>query len=336
MGQSVRNLLPPDFRLYRSPWFDAKSEERNYDPVAIGQELQIEYLTSGSPRFSVEDMAVAARTVSDPIERRKIEFVDGQMVVRGEQEFGELWIFERPVPGNSYVLAIDPSSGNANRSGKQGSKVVTSQTSLMVLNTAEFPKRAAVAAYFQSRQLDPGWTARLGTMLGHEYNHALMIFEVTGLGQAVLVTLIGSGQKRAMYDRFYYQKRSKPDEKGRDHRVGWWNNTATRPLLEQAIADNLLVVDVRDSRVMEQLQAFVWSYSGSELQGRAQEGYNDDGVITLGLALIGSEQCKGVVNERGEPEKDWSDVLDAHRLGSKKYEDILRDLFDTIRSRKTP
>lgn len=294
------NISPPNWKRLRSPWFDRKVVEKNNDPVLIGQELQIEYLASGSPRFNSAVLEALRVTLSQPVKTFRPVFV-ADTVQLIEEAGGPLHVFALPKPGNSYVVGADAASGEA---GGTSSQPRASKTGIVVTDTTEFPKAASVAATLSSAQLEPANAAQLITLLCRMYNNALAVPEINGPGIAVLQALKGKGQKKPMYSFIYRQERSSPDAQGQTFRLGWFNNTSTRPILEKQISDYLTRLRVSDYRLLDELMSFIWTVVGDTVRGKAAKGCNDDLVISLGLSLLGAERWRG--KRTAEPESSMT------------------------------
>lgn len=318
--------LPEDFRDYRSPWFDQKCDERQNDPVLIGQELQIEYVGAGDPRFGASNIEEAEKTVVDPVKQLIVEPLRGKLEYT-ESINGTLLTFKDPEPKHSYVIGVDPASGQSEK-GK-GARI-RSRSGIVVLDSTNWPEEPEVVATFQSPQMDPGWLSRLTADLAMKYNGALVCPETNGPGPAVIVTLLGSGTGKPMYVHLYTQQRSAPDQQGRRFRFGWNNNNQTRPLMEQAIANSLLKTRVCDQRIIDELITFVWHVSGSEARGKADRGFTDDLVIAFGLALLAAERWNGERKDEETGKVLWDDLLDEYRRGERDFKSMVDVLMGSI------
>jgi len=320
------HITPDDYLEFTSPWFEEECERRGHDQTTIAQELQIQYLQSGSPRFAPDLIQLAAKRVAIPEKRIRVEFEYGTMRMTDDGG-GDLWIYAAPQPHHSYVVGVDPASGSAEASTK---KVKSSKSSVLVLDTTEWPERTSLAAVYSSRQLDPGWLARLSTHVATIYNRALMVPEVTGPGIALLTALLGSGHEEPMYIHIIRTRRSRPDERGNVHRIGWDTNSATRPLLEHSIATNLAKTVNFDLRLVEELQTYVWQVSGDAVRGKPAPGNTDDLVMAYGLALQGADQWNGFRRGEAPAEQTIDSMLDEYRRGKINLESIYALFGDKV------
>lgn len=284
------NISPPNWKRLRSPWFDRKVIEKNNDPMLIGQELQIEYLASGSPRFDSAVLEALRVTLSEPVKTFRPVFV-ADTVQLIEEAGGPLHVFALPQPGHTYTIGADAASGEAG-SGTLGHSRA-SKTGIVVTDNTDFPRKVSVVATMSSAQLEPANAAQLIALLGRMYNNALAVPEVNGPGIAVLQALKGKGQKKPMYHFIYRQERTRPDAQGQTFRLGWCNNNSTRPILEKQISDYLTKLRIADYRLLDELMSFIWTVVGDTVRGKAAKGCNDDLVMSLGLSLLGAERWHG-------------------------------------------
>jgi len=322
------HITPDDYLELTSPWFEEECERRGHDPSTIAQELQIQYLQSGSPRFSVDLLQLAAQRIARPLKQIRVIFDHGSMNMV-EDIGGDLWIYDTPKPKHSYVIGVDPASGSADVSTR---KVKTSKSAVVVLDTTEWPSSVRLVAVYSSRQLDPGWLARLSTHLARTYNGGLMVPEINGPGLALLTSLMGSGHEAPMYVHIIRTRRSRPDEKGHSYRVGWSTDVSSRPLIERAIANFISKTAPFDLRLVEELQTYVWKVSGDHVRGAAAPGTTDDLVISYGLCLNGAEQWNGLREHEVDEEQTIDALLDEYRHGRINLESIYAMFGDKVGS----
>jgi hypothetical protein len=241
---------------------------------------------------------------------------------------GGLCVYKDPEPGHSYTVGADCASGSANEPGQRDT--THSKCGFVVTDTTFYPK-VEVAAVFSASQLDPGWLALLATEVAKLYHQAMVCPETNGPGVAMLTAFLGSGHKKPMYTKLYRQKRSGPDENGDYYRLGWNNNATTRPLMEKFIADALRTTPIRDSRLIDQLQTFVWTITGQTIRGKAAPGCHDDLVISLGLSIAAGEQWRGL--RTGEPavELSFDTLVSEAREGKMTMEEVVYKVVDASR-----
>jgi len=253
--------------VIRSPWYDAECERRSDTDIA--QELDINYLQSGSPFFNLQ--AISGQNVWKHIERKspfdpipfgrfiKVHLVniDNKIEVRESKE-GWLRIFELPKSGMQYVLSADTSEGLAKRDEAFG--VVRDKWTRNVVACANghYPpddwaiKLAYIAKFFKDCDVVP-----------ENNNH----------GHSVTSDL------KNMDVRLYYTK----NKEGNVIKAGFTTDVRTRPLmldqLEEEIRKN--VFEMRDEVVIGQAKTFVYN----QKNGRPEADGNclDDGIIALAI-----------------------------------------------------
>ncbi len=124
--------------------------------------------------------------------------------------------------------------------------------------------------------------------IASEYNNALLVVENANIGWDVVNTIIERG-----YPNLYYSPRSYGElnvdkwmaKMESDNTVpGFTNSTRTRPLVisktETYIRERTFTF--RSKRLLEELRVFIWQNG----KAQAQNGYNDDLVMALGIGLF--------------------------------------------------
>jgi hypothetical protein len=126
--------------------------------------------------------------------------------------------------------------------------------------------------------------------LSTEYNEALLVIENANIGWAVIQQVIDRGYSNLFYmskDLKYvdvqHQLHNKFRAEERGMVAGFSTTMKTRPLiiskLEQYIREK--EVTIRSTRLIDELFTFIWVGNRAE----AMRGYNDDLVMSLGIAL---------------------------------------------------
>ena len=134
-------------------------------------------------------------------------------------------------------------------------------------------------------------TRTFGNMLvsvATEYNNALLVVENANVGWDVVNTIIEKG-----YQNLYYSPRAYGElnidkwmaKMDSEQTVpGFTTSAKTRPLviskLEAYIRDRHFIF--RSKRLLEELRVFIWQNG----KAQAQNGYNDDLVMALGIGLF--------------------------------------------------
>jgi hypothetical protein len=134
-------------------------------------------------------------------------------------------------------------------------------------------------------------TRTFGNMLvsvATEYNNALLVVENANIGWDVVNTIIEKG-----YPKLYYSPRAYGemqmdkwlDKMDKEQTVpGFTTSAKTRPLviskMESYIREKVFVF--HSKRLLEELRVFIWQHG----KAQAQNGYNDDLVMALGIGLF--------------------------------------------------
>lgn len=191
----------------------------------------------------------------------------------------KLVMWEMPRPGKLYVVAVDASHGL-----EQDNAVV------QVLRVGDrWEKDEQVAEW--AGDLPPTELAVVAALIGRIYRDksmdldALMAVECNpgspgGTTQAEL--------ERLGYNNFYVQQRPHTTTGQMATVYGWWTTTGTRPYLVNTLIEFLKREDVliNSPKLIEEMGSFVKSKSASgRWHFEAFEGYHDDRIIALGIAL---------------------------------------------------
>lgn len=264
-------ILPWNLRPDR----DKKWKEKQVKELGIrlfGQEYDCDFLSSGT---NVIDLATLKEYEENSIK------IDGdvrpQMGVRDPIEFrysNNLWIWELPKDGNSYIVCADPARGDG-----------TDYSAAHVLNLETLEQ----VAEFQ-QQITPKEFADILVNLATEYKDALLIVEYNGLGPAVLQQIIDRNYKNTFYSsldlkvievqrqiitRYYAEeKKLKP---------GFTTTISSRPLLISKLQAYFRerMVDIHSIRTITELKTFIWENG----KAQAAQNYNDDLTMALCLGL---------------------------------------------------
>lgn len=219
------------------------------------------FRVSGETWLEPEHLDRLRAGVRQPVERRLLKL--------GEQKHGELRIYEYPVPGESYIIAADPSEGGG---GDEAALVI------MHHQSGRF-----VAAWDHARTK----AASLGLLLndvGRMYNTALVAVERQewrGGGSR------GGKTTLAELSKVYPRSRIYHDEKGA---IGWSTDGSTRPLLwgELAKAIEHGLVDSPDAKTVGEAASIVVGDDGrpaARKKGKRKSDSADDGLfVSWGIA----------------------------------------------------
>ena len=156
-----------------SPWFEEQISNANGDMRKINQELLCSFLGSGDNFIAEEYLKrIEEHEVKPPIRQ---EYVDLNM-----------WIWEDPIEGEDYIMAIDVSPGH----GEDSSTVNILKTSEVIeekvikekgkIKKKKIKKHIVeqVAEYYG--KITPQQLAEVGYQFGKKYNNAYAVIDITG------------------------------------------------------------------------------------------------------------------------------------------------------------
>jgi hypothetical protein len=136
--------------------------------------------------------------------------------------------------------------------------------------------------------------ARALMTMATEYNSALLVIENANVGWAVIQEVLDSNYPNLFYsssDLQYVdvenQMTNKINSLEKKMTPGFTTSNKTRPLviskLESYIRNKEVII--HSNRLIEELNVFIWKSSGTSAKAEAMEGYNDDLVMAMGIAL---------------------------------------------------
>lgn len=199
--------------------------------------------------------------ISEPLEKRGID--------------SNLWIWEYPDAAKSYMVVADVARGD----GQDYS----------AFHVVDIETLTQVAEY--KGKLDTKSYGNFLVSIATEYNDALLIIENANIGWAAIQQAIDRDYKNLYYS---YKEHGYVDvqvqlAKGYDLKnksdmvPGFTMSSLVRPMiiskLETYCRERLPVI--KSKRLIEELYVFIWNGSRAE----ALKGYNDDLVMSFGIAL---------------------------------------------------
>ena len=222
------------------------------------QECYCDFSTSGDIVFYPEYIEYYEKTyIKDPLERRGAD--------------QNLWVWENPDYTRDYVVIADVARGD----GKDYSAfhVIDVESNVQV---AEYKGQIGTKEY-----------GHLLVGIATEYNEALLVIENANIGWATIQVAIDRN-----YRNLYYSQRSdSPNvdsyfDKYMDTSkmiAGFTMSSRTRPMVigkfQEYISDK--GVTIQSKRLVEEMKTFIWKNGRPE----AQQGYNDDLVMSFGIAM---------------------------------------------------
>ena len=255
------------FLLIKLPWFVHPERDESWrrtqdellgDPRIAAQECDCDFSTSGEVVFYPEYIEYYEKTfIKDPLERRGAD--------------RNLWIWEPCDYSRTYMVIADVARGD----GKDNSAfhIIDVENSVQV---GEYKGQLGTKEY-----------GHLLVGIATEYNNALLVIENNSIGWSTIQTVIDRG-----YDNLYYSPRGgevRADsyfDRYMDTSkmvAGFTMSSRTRPMVigkfQEYISDK--GVTFYSKRLLEEMKTFIWKNGRPE----AQSGYNDDLVMSFGVAM---------------------------------------------------
>ena len=258
-----------DFNFMRLHWTVHPEREQDWrddqdkllGPSLAAQECDCDFITSGQSVIDGLLLEEQLNTnVCEPIEKRGVD--------------SNLWVWEPANYSKDYIVCADVARGDA-----------TDYSAFHILEMETLNQVAEYKGRISTRDY--------GNMLvniAQEYNEALLVVENNNIGWAAIQQIID----REYHNLFYMSKDLKwvDTQKQVSNKLyrqekqlvpGFTMSMKTRPLivakLEEFFREKLVKVNSR--RLIDEL--FVFIYNGQRAE--AMSGYNDDLVISYGIAL---------------------------------------------------
>ena len=219
----------------------------------------------GIPRFNLDVLDVLRSQCTDPRFRGFIQPTEnnplGITLEKNPEGWWKMW--EAPKLGHKYVLGADVAEGVTGGD----------YSSAHILDCAD----GSIAAAFHGH-LEPELFGKEEIYRGaHLYNDAKVIIESNNHGLTTLVALRNTG-----YNEIYYHQ-SLDSRNRRQPKLGFPTNPQSKPLIINGIGEFFTEGGVPcDKELITECMTFGIDDSGKT---GAQEGCNDDRVISFGLAL---------------------------------------------------
>lgn len=268
-------VIPGKTKVWLSPWYLAECERRRDDAATnIGQELDIDYLTSGSPYFNNVEMSRLYRELSEnkPAVKRYGFEVSGaglkKKVKLFENANGAIYVLEKPQElkqwKHRYLIACDVAEG---------------------LEKGDF---SCFYVYDRVEKRDVGWyhghcdTDTLAFLLAHFggwYDRCWIAPEKNNEHGGAVIATLKRIYKFIMHERDYDRA---IDITRTPLRLGWATTTLTRGILCGELRAILKDGDdgISDIEFFNEAMTFVYNKNGKP---EASEGNFDDRVICQGI-----------------------------------------------------
>ena len=261
-----------------SPWYNKMCKSFNNDSQKIAQELDVSFLGSADNVIPID--VIEAHNLQNVIDVVKIHEESGWDL--WDPLVKETWIWEDPIPGHRYVIAIDASSGAAD------DRTAIEVIDIDAIDEKGTPYFNQVLEYYGKRTGD-----EIGEIVYHyarAYNDALVIVEcIGGYGDAIILTLMQKRYKNIYYDEpglktYTAQKAySKFNIKEGDKLPGFRTNAVRVQMIGNFVT--LLKENafrVRSTRVIKEMDTWIWK------NGRPDhmDGCHDDSLTCLAMGLF--------------------------------------------------
>jgi hypothetical protein len=222
------------------------------------------FIASGQPYFPRKKLRAFLEKVIPP---KWVGEMEGMKLVEGEG--GELKVWEKPLPNETYVIAADVGEGNPANGDPSCIEVLRYPT-----NTPFIEQVAEWHGW-----VDPAAFAGKIYQLAMWYNEALVAPEVNNHGFTTLNEL-----KQHYYNIYQWQYF---DRFGQflTKKLGWSTNVSTRPLLcDYTLACiNADILVIRSKELVTEMMTFI---KRSSVGGEAEAGCHDDRVMSFMIALF--------------------------------------------------
>lgn len=277
-----------------SPWFELQVKDANGDMRKVAQELLCSFLGSGD-NFIAETFL------------KRIQDNEIRVPIRQEYLDLNMWIWEDPIAGEDYIMAIDASPGH----GEDNStinilKSIEIIEERIITKPNKEPKKVKikrhkveqVAEYYG--KVTPQMLSEIAYQYGKRYNNAYCVVDITGgYGIQTIEKLLEIGFDSIHYaevshkpsrDRLqgYIKKGQKSMNDGTIINVdlipGFFiGNNRASVLLELQRAIHLEDVIIRSSRLLSELKTFV-TVAGNRVADH-KRSFHDDSIMGLAIGL---------------------------------------------------
>lgn len=290
---NMRIMLMDDGWEASSPWFELQVRNANGDMKKIAQELLCSFLGSGDNFIAEEYLKrIQENEVRTPIRQ---EYLDLNM-----------WIWEDPLAGETYLMGVDASPGHGEDNSTINilktveiieEKVITKGDKIKKVKIKRH-KLVQVAEYYG--KVIPQMLAEIAYQFGRRYNNAYCVIDITGgLGVQTVEKLLEFGYENVHYaevthkpsrDRLqgYIKQGQKTMSDGRvvtvDLIPGFFiGNNRASVLLEMQRAIHLEDVIIRSIRLLNELKTFV-TVAGNRVADH-KRSFHDDSIMGLAVGL---------------------------------------------------
>jgi hypothetical protein len=241
-------------------WRDEQTKVLGYKKAA--QECDASFISSGNTVIDSDILTwYTENTVKPP-----------QHITGFDKNF---WVWEEPNYHKEYMVVADVARGDS--------------SDYSAFHVIDIDNMEQVAEY--KGQMSTTDFGHFLVAVATQYNDAMLVVENANIGWATLQVIIDRGYKNLYYtpkgesysDVSQQVSKSVDLKSSTDMVAGFTTSSKTRPLiiakLDTYMSEKSPVI--RSKRLIEELFVFIWKGSRAE----AQEGYNDDLVMSFAIAL---------------------------------------------------
>ena len=258
-----------------SPWFEDMCAQLNHNKRSISQELLCDFQGSGDQ--VIDDKYIKFHEDNNIMEPLRKEWIDGNM-----------WIWEDPIQGHNYIMAIDAASGSADDFG-----------SIWIL---DFDTGNQVAEYHG--KVSPDILGEIGHYYGEPYNAYVVVDVTGGYGISTVLKMLELGYpvKRMYYDTpigIDMLENNKQLQKymsnGRMPGLNFQKNRNTI-VMEGEKAIRMNSIKIRSIRTLTELPTFVYINNRPD----HTKGSHDDLLMALFMCnFVGMTSFKDLEKSKG-------------------------------------
>lgn len=295
-------------------WYVTMCKQFNNDSMKIAQELDVSFM--GSANNVVEPAAIEMHrmlNLRDPLEELSDPMV------------ADTWFWKAPIDGHRYILACDPSRGDA--SDRTAIEIID----LDGIDEKGFPIVEQVAEFVGKKYGDEA--GAMCVRYAKLYNNAFIIVDSTGgIGDALLLTIIQLGYKNIYYDdasqkSYTVQYSSKPLFTNMQDKLPGFHFQGNRyPVLSHfagLVRNNEF--KIRSVRVVNELET--WIFKGDTGRMDHQSGAHDDTITCLAMGLFVMNYSLSKLESAKN--KDLA-ILQAYTMGSTTRRTSYSDYKDSM------
>jgi len=315
-----RSQLVEDGWEASNEWFNEQIRNANGDMRKIAQELLCSFLGSGD-NFIAEEYL------------KRIQETEIQTPIRQEFNDQKMWIWEDPIEGEDYIMALDASPGHGEDNSTinilktieiiEEKVVKNKRTGLSKKKKFKRHKVEQVAEYYG--KITPQLLAEIAYQYGKQYNDAYCVVDVTGgHGVHTVEKMFEIGYENIHYtevahkptrDRLlgYIKKGQKQMPDGAisvvDLIPGFFiGNNRPSVVLELQRAIHLGDVIIRSIRLLDELKTFV-TVAGNRVADHKRT-FHDDSImgLAIGLFVLNFDMARFKQN-KGVTEKMLNSIL---------------------------